>query len=681
MPTLTKKIEIKIDGELYDDYNFFNIELTQELLKPNEFRFTMQKKDLFKSKGDIEFDIPKKIIGAKVRCWIETIRYDESIETKSEPFVFDGIIFKVDLSRSDMISEILIDVVAYSSDYILMSKVNCRSFLNADLNNICWSILMNDTQSDMNLGNCLISPKFSEKIPYAVQYNESSYEYLTRLAMRYGEWFYSNGDLMVFGEVVKMDMGELIPRTDILSYKYSSDIKCVDGFRHVLSDYINNKTNELDSDSLDENNDSQYKNFLEFSDVIKEKSKKIYTPKEKKGIQHIQSGIIEDNNADELNTTMKSQILREKAGMIICSGTSVRADMILGSTFIIKDMYDAGGIKSDYSSHDKLLVCKLTHKVDVNGHYENKFSAISAESEFPPYYNSDIYPVSGSQQGFVFDNKDPMKMGRVKVKLEWQDPDNDEETTPWIRIAQPHGGGGKGFYFIPEINETVMVGLEKGNAEKPYVIGTLYNGKALPGNGWANSSNSYKAIRTRSHTIEIHDGSDGGEILIYDKKKDDSFIYRVTFSAKKKIIKLESKGDIELYADEDIIMHAKKYIRMHAKENITIDALKDIHVTAGDKPENNTNRGPIFYNINRGGNIYIDSEKSLGISSCDTVTEANTRESKIKKSDTLSAESLKINSKSMKVNSSEEIGFKSGKARVDIVPETIGITAGDVIIN
>ncbi|MEC3874209.1 phage baseplate assembly protein V [Chryseobacterium sp. T9W2-O] len=34
---------------------------------------------------------------------------------------------------------------------------------------------------------------------------------------------------------------------------------------------------------------------------------------------------------------------------------------------------------------------------------------------------------------------------------------------------------GKGFHFIPEIGEEVLVGFEGGNAEKPFIMGTHYN--------------------------------------------------------------------------------------------------------------------------------------------------------------------------------------------------------------
>ena len=52
------------------------------------------------------------------------------------------------------------------------------------------------------------------------------------------------------------------------------------------------------------------------------------------------------------------------------------------------------------------------------------------------------------------------------------------QNTPWIRVVTPHGGGDKGFHFIPEIGEEVLIGFEGGNAERPYMLGSLYNGTA-----------------------------------------------------------------------------------------------------------------------------------------------------------------------------------------------------------
>ncbi len=104
-----------------------------------------------------------------------------------------------------------------------------------------------------------------------------------------------------------------------------------------------------------------------------------------------------------------------------------------------------------------------------------------------------------------------MGMGRIRVQFPWQEDKN--QMTPWIRLIQPHSGAGKGFHFIPEIGEEVLVGFEGGNAEKPFVMGTHYNGSET--SGYATSDNSIKAIHTRSgHIVKF---TEDESIIITDK--------------------------------------------------------------------------------------------------------------------------------------------------------------------
>ena len=86
--------------------------------------------------------------------------------------------------------------------------------------------------------------------------------------------------------------------------------------------------------------------------------------------------------------------------------------------------------------------------------------------------------------------------------------------------VDPYGGSGRGFYFIPEKGEEVLVGFEGMNPEKPYVIGGGYNTAAK--SGFADSGNNIKAIRTRSgHTIELND-TEGGEMITINDKEGNS---------------------------------------------------------------------------------------------------------------------------------------------------------------
>lgn len=79
--------------------------------------------------------------------------------------------------------------------------------------------------------------------------------------------------------------------------------------------------------------------------------------------------------------------------------------------------------------------------------------------------------------GVVTDIDDLLGQGRVKVKLPWF---NENEDTGWARIAQPSAGSGYGFYFIPKVDEEVLVAFEHGDIELPYIIGRLWNLRGKP---------------------------------------------------------------------------------------------------------------------------------------------------------------------------------------------------------
>jgi len=82
------------------------------------------------------------------------------------------------------------------------------------------------------------------------------------------------------------------------------------------------------------------------------------------------------------------------------------------------------------------------------------------------------------------------------------------------------------------------------NAERPFVLGALYNGEANPA-AWKTDKNNVKAIRTRSgHTIELNDTDKGEFIKITDKNENlihiDTATNNITITAleKRRIIRI-----------------------------------------------------------------------------------------------------------------------------------------------
>jgi uncharacterized protein involved in type VI secretion and phage assembly len=155
----------------------------------------------------------------------------------------------------------------------------------------------------------------------------------------------------------------------------------------------------------------------------------------------------------------------------------------------------------------------------------------------------------GVEVAIVTNVKDDKKVGRVKVcfpRLPGK-PESD-----WVRVMQPAAGAGRGFYWIPEVSDEVLVAFERGEAHRPYVVGALWNGKDKPMDDAYNDDNTTRVIQTKSgHRITLEDKKDAEKIIIADK----SGKRTMTFDVKAKKFIIEAKeGDVEIHAEKKIIL-------------------------------------------------------------------------------------------------------------------------------
>jgi len=158
----------------------------------------------------------------------------------------------------------------------------------------------------------------------------------------------------------------------------------------------------------------------------------------------------------------------------------------------------------------------------------------------------------GVEVGIVTNVQDPQKLGRIKVQLP-RLPGGPE--SDWARVAQPAAGAGRGFYWLPEVGDEVLIAFELGQANRPYVIGALWNGQDKPPDKAYADDNSTRMIQTKSgHKIVLCDKSGEEKIVIADKSGNRS----ITFDVKAKKFLVECKeGDIELHAEKKIVFHCE----------------------------------------------------------------------------------------------------------------------------
>jgi uncharacterized protein involved in type VI secretion and phage assembly len=123
----------------------------------------------------------------------------------------------------------------------------------------------------------------------------------------------------------------------------------------------------------------------------------------------------------------------------------------------------------------------------------------------------------GVYQALVTDIKDPDNQGRVKIKLPWSPDSSGASCELWARLATLMGGNNRGTWFIPDVDDEVLVAFEGGNTVRPYVIGALWNGQDTPPESMDGAGNNYKkVIRSRNGVQLTLDDQDGQEKMILE---------------------------------------------------------------------------------------------------------------------------------------------------------------------
>lgn len=183
--------------------------------------------------------------------------------------------------------------------------------------------------------------------------------------------------------------------------------------------------------------------------------------------------------------------------------------------------------------------------------------------------------IYGVVTALVTSNEDKENMGRVKVKFPWMGEAYDKQSY-WARVTTFMAGSKRGAYFLPEVDDEVLVAFENGDINYPYVIGTLWNGVDKPIEKNTDGKNNIKAIHSRSgHKIILDDTKDAEKFTLEDKTGK----RLLTFDVKKKSLELENneeKGILKIFAKGALTIETDDALEIKAKKDIKIKASGDL---------------------------------------------------------------------------------------------------------
>ena len=527
---------LSLDGEPFLSRNSYEVVLEQKTNAHDTFSIIVPDDALDTYEGFV-MENSKKLLGKKISLsyW----------QYGSENQVFSGIVTGLKNRKESGYGKLVI--TGHSPSILLENGRADRSFEQLSLSQIVKEIGVNYPQEgkihaeeqELNVRRVL---------PYTVQSQESDFGFIQRLATRYGEYFYYNGKELIFGNKAEAVL-ELSEGRELIELEFELGLRA-QGFSGLAYDAEKGESIQHNAQEVQ----TEWKeNALQA--VAVQASKQLFGNAPKS----VFSG-------SEKSQELEEMLLKEKENresLIWVRGRSRDSRLKNGSRAKLTDI--------NGRAMETYRIVEIRHYYNGDEYY-NEFVGVS-DVLHPPYQNSGAFPKSHEQMGRVVENADPLGLGRVRVQMVWQEAGS--EKTPWIRLLQPHSGSGKGFYFVPEIGEEVLVGFQGGNAEKPYVIGTQYNGKEK--SGYADKENSIKAVHTRSGTKIILNDSEGS-ILIEDPSGN-------TYH-------MDGQGNIKVSAPKNISFTAGQNINISAGQNITTTAGMNISASAG-----------MSYNVFAGGAI------------------------------------------------------------------------------
>ena len=407
---------------------------------------------------------------------------------------FLGIVTKINFEQNQDHVGTQIVLTGYSKTILLESGTKMHSWEDTTMQDMVREVIKSGADEELQND---IQPETKTRINYQTQYLETDFQYLQRLAKQYNEWLFYDGEKLFFGkpkeypETIRLTFG-----TDLHNFNIS-----VQALPNQFSGFTYNEDyNKLYTAKTQDKVEGLPKLGKEAFDA----SEKLYsTPS-------FEYGRFSTGYDGNLEMALKKRQEAAMAEANYITATSSNNHLKIGSIVSIFSnqeihvndvaMRGLDVRKTHYRTEEvgTYIITEITHKATDIGEYENSFKALPAFIKKLPEPQI-VFPQAQTQQAIVIDNNDPKGQGRIRVKMLWQQAKNLR--TQWIRVMTPDAGTSgevptnRGFVFIPEIGDHVMLGFRYNDPNRPFVLGSLFNGQTGKGGG---ANNDIKTIYTRS---------------------------------------------------------------------------------------------------------------------------------------------------------------------------------------
>jgi phage baseplate assembly protein V len=100
------------------------------------------------------------------------------------------------------------------------------------------------------------------------------------------------------------------------------------------------------------------------------------------------------------------------------------------------------------------------------------------------------------------------QQGRIQLQFPWL---SETQLSAWAPVAAPMAGKERGAFFMPEVDDEVLVAFEQGDFDHPFIIGFLWNGADPP----PETTNKNRIIKTPGgHQLRFEDKDGAKKIIV-----------------------------------------------------------------------------------------------------------------------------------------------------------------------
>lgn len=286
----------------------------------------------------------------------------------------------------------------------------------------------------------------------------------------------------------------------------------------------------------------------------------------------------------------------------ILRGDSFAYPFTAGTKFTLKDHFT--------TALNQAYVLRRVHHTARDDLYTNSFEAFPATATFRPpmrtprprAFGCETALVTGSSGEEIWTDK----WGRIKVQFPWdRDGKKDDKSSCWVRVAQSVAGKGFGTLFLPRVGQEVVVTYLNGDPERPLVTGCVYNGEnAVPVTLPANQT------QTVMRTWSSKQGTAGNE-LRFEDKKDAEELY------------MHAQKDMKVEIENALTTTVKKGAETHTLEegDRTVDVKKgkETHKVKGTRSvevtgdETHTSKAAFKHTVTGDYTLTIDGKLTINV--------------------------------------------------------------------